>query len=178
MPGKLFISSNMLYLYSDFVVNSWCWCYRYEILTENLMDPAHLPYAHYGLLDLKKNEDPGRYISLILMLQSKHQLLIYDWYPKWQLKNSVTNINFILLSISYYVELLTKIWSVHSFTVETDREGGTPLKLTIEKSDISGFDAEHYKFIAPYVVYFTVFRNFSVRSSNATQLFMYYIFYI
>ncbi|TYK09955.1 protochlorophyllide-dependent translocon component 52 [Cucumis melo var. makuwa] len=28
---------------------SFC-TFRYEILTENLMDPAHVPYAHYGIM--------------------------------------------------------------------------------------------------------------------------------
>ncbi|XP_074584638.1 protochlorophyllide-dependent translocon component 52, chloroplastic [Curcuma longa] len=29
--------------------------YGYEILTENLMDPAHVPYAHYGIMRMPKN---------------------------------------------------------------------------------------------------------------------------
>ncbi|PNX65831.1 protochlorophyllide-dependent translocon component chloroplastic-like, partial [Trifolium pratense] len=28
--------------------------YGYEVLIENLMDPAHLPYAHYGMLNTPK----------------------------------------------------------------------------------------------------------------------------
>ncbi|KAM0827211.1 hypothetical protein ACQ4PT_068352 [Festuca glaucescens] len=35
--------------------------YGYDVLVENLMDPAHAPYAHKGLMGkLPKNEDPGR----------------------------------------------------------------------------------------------------------------------
>ena len=35
---------------------------RYDVLVENLMDPAHVPYAHKGLMGkLRKKEDPGRY---------------------------------------------------------------------------------------------------------------------
>jgi phenylpropionate dioxygenase-like ring-hydroxylating dioxygenase large terminal subunit len=33
------------------------------VLVENLMDPAHVPYAHKGLMGkLRKKEDPGRYV--------------------------------------------------------------------------------------------------------------------
>jgi phenylpropionate dioxygenase-like ring-hydroxylating dioxygenase large terminal subunit len=36
---------------------------RYDVLVENLMDPAHVPYAHKGLMGkLRKKEDPGRYV--------------------------------------------------------------------------------------------------------------------
>ncbi|GAB4861533.1 hypothetical protein Ancab_036724 [Ancistrocladus abbreviatus] len=31
--------------------------YGYEVLTENLMDPAHVPYAHYGILRLPKSKN-------------------------------------------------------------------------------------------------------------------------
>ncbi|WVZ61030.1 hypothetical protein U9M48_010967 [Paspalum notatum var. saurae] len=35
---------------------------RYDIMMENLLDPAHVPYAHKGLLPCFPNEeDPGRY---------------------------------------------------------------------------------------------------------------------
>ncbi|CAN0853414.1 Protochlorophyllide-dependent translocon component 52, chloroplastic [Linum grandiflorum] len=39
--------------------------YGYEVLLENLMDPAHLPYAHYGLietqpLEVKRDKEGGR----------------------------------------------------------------------------------------------------------------------
>ncbi|XBH95703.1 hypothetical protein VPH35_086222 [Triticum aestivum] len=35
--------------------------YGYDVLVENLMDPAHVPYAHKGLMGkLRKKEDPGR----------------------------------------------------------------------------------------------------------------------
>ncbi|KAM0827208.1 hypothetical protein ACQ4PT_068351 [Festuca glaucescens] len=37
--------------------------YGYDVLVENLMDPAHVPYAHKGLMGkLRKKEDPGRYV--------------------------------------------------------------------------------------------------------------------
>jgi phenylpropionate dioxygenase-like ring-hydroxylating dioxygenase large terminal subunit len=36
---------------------------RYDVLVENLMDPAHVPYAHKGLMGgIRKKEDPGRYV--------------------------------------------------------------------------------------------------------------------
>uniref|UniRef100_A0A0D9W0C7 Rieske domain-containing protein n=1 Tax=Leersia perrieri TaxID=77586 RepID=A0A0D9W0C7_9ORYZ len=35
--------------------------YGYDVLVENLMDPAHVPYAHKGLMRIRKKEDPGRY---------------------------------------------------------------------------------------------------------------------
>lgn len=28
--------------------------FRYDVLVENLMDPAHVPYAHYGLMRVGK----------------------------------------------------------------------------------------------------------------------------
>nr|XP_019702374.1 protochlorophyllide-dependent translocon component 52, chloroplastic-like [Elaeis guineensis] len=34
--------------------------YGYEVLMENLMDPAHVPYAHHGIIRLPKREVPGR----------------------------------------------------------------------------------------------------------------------
>ncbi|XP_004307126.1 PREDICTED: protochlorophyllide-dependent translocon component 52, chloroplastic-like [Fragaria vesca subsp. vesca] len=43
--------------------------YGYEILVENLMDPAHVPYAHYGIMpsqppDVKADREGGRPIDL------------------------------------------------------------------------------------------------------------------
>ncbi|KAF8708509.1 hypothetical protein HU200_029872 [Digitaria exilis] len=36
--------------------------YGYDILVENLFDPAHVPYAHKGIMrGIRKKEDPGRY---------------------------------------------------------------------------------------------------------------------
>ncbi|KAK2438191.1 protochlorophyllide-dependent translocon component 52, chloroplastic [Trifolium repens] len=71
----------------------------YEVLVENLMDPAHLPYAQYGMLNTPK--------------------------PKEKL----------------------------------DKEGGTPLELSIEKLDVNGFTANHgwtwseSKFMPPSIFY-------------------------
>ncbi|CAN6303113.1 unnamed protein product [Urochloa humidicola] len=36
--------------------------YGYDILVENLFDPAHVPYAHKGILRGIRKEDPGRYV--------------------------------------------------------------------------------------------------------------------
>ncbi|KAF3341662.1 protochlorophyllide-dependent translocon component 52 [Carex littledalei] len=95
--------------------------YGYEALTENILDPSHVPYAHHGLMDLQKKEDPGRYASTASIL------------------------NFIY------------------------QEGGIPIELTIEKSDISGFGAKqdggYHKFIAPCVYYFSIYKDHSVRTS-------------
>ncbi|XP_072958282.1 protochlorophyllide-dependent translocon component 52, chloroplastic-like isoform X2 [Typha angustifolia] len=33
---------------------------RYEVLVENLMDPAHVPYAHRGILGARRRVEPGR----------------------------------------------------------------------------------------------------------------------
>ncbi|XP_038972140.1 protochlorophyllide-dependent translocon component 52, chloroplastic-like isoform X3 [Phoenix dactylifera] len=35
--------------------------YGYEVLIENLMDPAHVRYAHRGIMRIPKREVPGRY---------------------------------------------------------------------------------------------------------------------
>jgi phenylpropionate dioxygenase-like ring-hydroxylating dioxygenase large terminal subunit len=41
---------------------------RYDILVENLMDPAHAPYAHKGIMrGIRKKEDPGRFSWTLLM---------------------------------------------------------------------------------------------------------------
>jgi phenylpropionate dioxygenase-like ring-hydroxylating dioxygenase large terminal subunit len=32
---------------------------RYDVLVENLMDPAHLPYAHKGLTPIPAKADDG-----------------------------------------------------------------------------------------------------------------------
>ncbi|KAF0912656.1 hypothetical protein E2562_018917 [Oryza meyeriana var. granulata] len=40
--------------------------YGYDVLVENLMDPAHVPYAHKGLMRIRKKEDPGRYNTYLL----------------------------------------------------------------------------------------------------------------
>nr|A0A076FF10.1 RecName: Full=Flavonoid 8-hydroxylase 2, chloroplastic; Short=ObF8H-2; Flags: Precursor [Ocimum basilicum]AII16848.1 flavone 8-hydroxylase [Ocimum basilicum] len=34
--------------------------YGYEILAENLMDPSHVPYAHYGILELEKVKESAK----------------------------------------------------------------------------------------------------------------------
>ncbi|XP_045821150.1 protochlorophyllide-dependent translocon component 52, chloroplastic-like isoform X2 [Trifolium pratense] len=71
--------------------------YGYEVLIENLMDPAHVPYAHRGIM----NTD----------------------HPKDKL----------------------------------DREGGTPLELSIEEFDVNGFTADQGwskgKFMSPSIFY-------------------------
>ncbi|PWZ12240.1 Protochlorophyllide-dependent translocon component 52, chloroplastic [Zea mays] len=42
--------------------------YGYDILVENLMDPAHAPYAHKGIMrGIRKKEDPGRFSWTLLM---------------------------------------------------------------------------------------------------------------
>lgn len=30
---------------------------RYEVLIENLMDPAHVPYAHHGIMRIQPRKD-------------------------------------------------------------------------------------------------------------------------
>ncbi|XP_061982477.1 protochlorophyllide-dependent translocon component 52, chloroplastic-like [Populus nigra] len=72
--------------------------YGYEVLIENLMDPAHVPYAHYGIMRTRQ--------------------------PK----------------------------------VKADREGGSPVELSIKKLDIDGFIGNQVqfginKFIAPCISY-------------------------
>ncbi|XP_021728809.1 protochlorophyllide-dependent translocon component 52, chloroplastic-like isoform X2 [Chenopodium quinoa] len=71
--------------------------YGYEILSENLMDPSHLPYAHYGILKTPT--------------------------PK----------------------------------VKADREGGSPLNLSVKDMDMNGFttkqDGGSGKFFAPCIYY-------------------------
>ncbi|KAF6155196.1 hypothetical protein GIB67_019722 [Kingdonia uniflora] len=42
--------------YSSDVSNNSGSYLRYEILIENLMDPAHVPYAHYGILSVPSNK--------------------------------------------------------------------------------------------------------------------------
>ncbi|XP_078169468.1 flavonoid 8-hydroxylase 2, chloroplastic-like [Carex rostrata] len=125
--------------------------YGYEALTENILDPSHVPYAHYGLMDLQKKEDPGRYASTAFILNFIYQYSIF----------AHTNLG-IPLSNKY----------THPFTVETDREGGTPIELTIENSDISGFGAKqdggYHKFIAPCVYYFSIYKDHSKNSETAS----------
>ncbi|XP_041992861.1 protochlorophyllide-dependent translocon component 52, chloroplastic-like [Salvia splendens] len=73
--------------------------YGYEILIENLMDPAHIPYAHYGMF--KTGELPE--------------------------------------------------------SLKADREGGRPLKISVQKVDVDGFTAKQIfgdnYFIAPCLFY-------------------------
>ncbi|PNX61116.1 protochlorophyllide-dependent translocon component chloroplastic-like, partial [Trifolium pratense] len=43
--------------------------FRYEVLIENLMDPAHVPYAHYGVMNTaqpkeKDDREGGRPLEL------------------------------------------------------------------------------------------------------------------
>ncbi|KAM6581726.1 hypothetical protein CsatA_005500 [Cannabis sativa] len=76
--------------------------YGYEVMIENLMDPAHVPYAHYGLMQTRI---PGK----------------------------------------------------------ADREGGIPLKMTLENFNINGFtgmgDPGFNQFFAPFVFYSSVPLN-------------------
>ncbi|XP_078180848.1 protochlorophyllide-dependent translocon component 52, chloroplastic-like [Carex rostrata] len=91
--------------------------YGYEVLTENLMDPSHVPYAHHGLMNVKKRVDPGR--------------------------------------------------------VETDREGGAPIEITIEKLDINGFLAKqetgYFKFVPPCLFYGSASKKLSVTSPSSKE---------
>ncbi|KAK3026382.1 hypothetical protein RJ639_040471 [Escallonia herrerae] len=38
--------------------------YGYEVLAENLMDPAHVPYAHYGIMGAKADREGGRPLEI------------------------------------------------------------------------------------------------------------------
>lgn len=40
------------------ILDSCIGIFRYEVLIENLMDPAHVPYAHYGIMKIP--ETPKR----------------------------------------------------------------------------------------------------------------------
>ncbi|CAI0557924.1 unnamed protein product [Linum tenue] len=45
--------------------------YGYDVLVENLMDPAHVPYAHYGLMqtrkpDVKRDREGGRPLDFVV----------------------------------------------------------------------------------------------------------------
>ncbi|XP_025879546.1 protochlorophyllide-dependent translocon component 52, chloroplastic-like isoform X1 [Oryza sativa Japonica Group] len=83
--------------------------YGYDVLVENLMDPAHVPYAHKGLMPIQNKEDPGR--------------------------------------------------------VESDQEGGYPVKIRTEQAKIDGFlsvqedDVCYMKFDAPCTLYGKPFRT-------------------
>uniref|UniRef100_A0A0E0KKF2 Rieske domain-containing protein n=1 Tax=Oryza punctata TaxID=4537 RepID=A0A0E0KKF2_ORYPU len=50
--------------------------YGYDMLVENLMDPAHVPYAHKGLFpQFQVKEDPGRYSSSAILQWSAASLI-------------------------------------------------------------------------------------------------------
>jgi phenylpropionate dioxygenase-like ring-hydroxylating dioxygenase large terminal subunit len=40
--------------------------FRYEVLIENLMDPAHVPYAHYGVMDIVQPRGMNIYMINVL----------------------------------------------------------------------------------------------------------------
>ncbi|KAJ9697740.1 hypothetical protein PVL29_007050 [Vitis rotundifolia] len=78
------------------VYHGWCFNGRYEILMENVMDPAHVANAHYGIMQIPQAKD-------------------------------------------------------------INREGGTPIEISVKRSAIDGFDAERElarsKFIPPCLYY-------------------------
>ncbi|XP_025879547.1 protochlorophyllide-dependent translocon component 52, chloroplastic-like isoform X2 [Oryza sativa Japonica Group] len=90
--------------------------YGYDVLVENLMDPAHVPYAHKGLMPIQNKEDPGR--------------------------------------------------------VESDQEGGYPVKIRTEQAKIDGFlsvqedDVCYMKFDAPCTLYGKPFRTKEPQERN------------
>ncbi|KAJ8465049.1 hypothetical protein OPV22_027601 [Ensete ventricosum] len=90
--------------------------YGYEVLIENLMDPAHVPYAHHGIMRIPKS------------LTSR---------------------------------------------VNADREGGSPIDIRIETSNINGFlaqrDIGYNKFIAPCVFYSAPHRLMSGNGSASSS---------
>ncbi|RRT51783.1 hypothetical protein B296_00030493 [Ensete ventricosum] len=94
----------------------------YEVLIENLMDPAHVPYAHHGIMRIPKS------------LTSRYR---------------------------------------DSFTVNADREGGSPIDIRIETSNINGFlaqrDIGYNKFIAPCVFYSAPHRLMSGNGSASSS---------
>ena len=51
--------------------------FRYEVLIENLIDPAHVPYAHYGVMEIL----PSRNSSILnnpYVLPISFDVFIYD----------------------------------------------------------------------------------------------------
>ncbi|KAJ9697728.1 hypothetical protein PVL29_007041 [Vitis rotundifolia] len=93
--------------------------FGYEILMENVMDPAHVAYAHYGIIQIPQAKDR----------------------PK------------------------------------ADREGGTPIEISVKRSAIDGFDAERElarsKFIPPCLYYtcldFPAYQSNESVSSDLTK---------
>lgn len=93
--------------------------FGYEILMENVMDPAHVAYAHYGIMQIPQAKDR----------------------PK------------------------------------ADREGGTPIEISVKRSALDGFDAERElarsKFIPPCLYYtcldFPAYQSNESVSSGLTK---------
>uniref|UniRef100_A0A0E0KKF3 Rieske domain-containing protein n=1 Tax=Oryza punctata TaxID=4537 RepID=A0A0E0KKF3_ORYPU len=114
--------------------------YGYDMLVENLMDPAHVPYAHKGLFpQFQVKEDPGRYVPRSSV--SSHDMI--NFLPQissvWSAASLIQNIH--LLS-----------------TVEFDQERGGPVKMKIEEANIDGFlsiqeeNWGQFRFIAPCTI--------------------------
>ncbi|XP_047940993.1 protochlorophyllide-dependent translocon component 52, chloroplastic-like isoform X2 [Salvia hispanica] len=87
--------------------------YGYEALIENLMDPAHVPYAHYGIIRTGKVPE----------------------------------------------------------SLKADREGGRPLKISVQKVDVNGFTSKQMfgenHFIAPCL--WLYYDHFSPRTNKTPK---------
>ncbi|XP_020091815.1 protochlorophyllide-dependent translocon component 52, chloroplastic-like isoform X1 [Ananas comosus] len=120
--------------------------YGYEVLVENLMDPAHVPYAHHGLMRVRRRVEPGRYVTLM---------------------------NFYFLVLTKFCEVIAHVVVVNQVHAEADREGGGPVEITIEESNKSGFhakqDAGYFRFIAPCLFYGAATVNQSATSRNVQE---------
>lgn len=126
------------------------------------MDPAHVPYAHKGIMrGIRKKEDPGRYVPDLTRVSS----LMFGIANEVVLSLSVYRIR-----CAYSCLLLEGVDDnacclafciadscFFFFTVEYDKEGGGPVKMKIEQANIEGFvspqERGYFQFVAPCTVF-------------------------
>lgn len=92
------------------------------------MDPAHVPYTHYGLMN----------------------------FPKPKGEQKLPDKPFVLvIQISFFTQKIHTVNTRGSFPEKADREGGQPLEISVKKLGVNGFIAKQgwgsAKFTAPCV---------------------------
>lgn len=110
------------------------------------MYPAHIPYAHYGMMRMQTPK------SKKLLMYSK----IFVFSPFMEFMHLNLNIN-----------LMVHIPS----SVKADREGGRPLEMSVKKLDVNGFIGKQERsssiFIAPCIFQFS--SDLEVDQGNGSE---------
>ncbi|KAH7560365.1 hypothetical protein JRO89_XS10G0005500 [Xanthoceras sorbifolium] len=146
--------------FTKFFINRDIPC-GYEIVLENLMDPAHVPYAHYGIMQLdqpprvKVEREGGKPLELSV---KKLDVNGFVGRQEWGSVKFIAPCTFCMYADPEDVQgnasaSSTGTDEVKVSPVKVDREGGRPLEVSVNKLDTNGFVGRQewgsVKFTAP-----------------------------